>query len=75
MFCWVRGPPRSNSSPVEQVQLTPRSWFLVQRLKKKTENFNFKKPCLREMTDSRTGARNVQDEIRTSFSAGKEKVL
>ena len=27
------------------------------------------------MTDSRTGARNVQDEIRTSFSAGKEKVL
>ena len=25
------------------------------------------------MTDSRTGAGNVQDEIRTSYSAGKEK--
>ena len=73
MFCWVRGPPRSNSSPVEQVQLTPRSRFLVQRVKKKF--FNFKKSCLREMTDSRTGARHVQDEIRTSYSAGKEKVL
>ena len=38
MFRWVRGPPRSNSSPVEQIQLTPRSRFLVQ-IKKKNLQF------------------------------------